>query len=104
MLAFRKQIASYTVQFASNTFHPRIWFKDSAGWIGQCVFHPNGATLPADSQAANGSANLNYHLDEFPMIMDILRNEKPVYLSYVGTGSGNENAIQTGEEPPGEGE
>jgi hypothetical protein len=28
MPAFRKQITSYTVQFASNTFHPRIGFKD----------------------------------------------------------------------------
>ena len=105
MPAFRKQIGSYTVQFASNTFHPRIWFKDTTGaWIGQAIFHPNGAALPADSQAARGSAKLNYHLAEFPMVMDILRNEKPVFLSYAGTGPGNENAIQTGDEPPGEGE
>ncbi len=98
----RIQITSYTVQFASNTFSPRIWLKGSTGWIGQCIFYPVGATLPADSQTTSGSFNLNYHLDEFPMIMDVLRNESPVFLAY--TGGGGENAIQTGEEVPGEGE
>lgn len=104
MPSFRKQITSYQVQFASNTFPPRIWLKDAAGFIGQCVFYPNGATLPADNQTTSGQANLNYHLDEFPMIMDILRNEKPVFMNYNGSGGGFENAIQTGEELPGEGE
>jgi hypothetical protein len=104
MPAFKKQITAYQLQFASNSFRPRIWLKDAVGFIGQCIFHPNGSTLPADNQTADGQANLNYHLEEFPMIMDILRNEKPVYMNYNGTGPGNENAIQTGLELPGEGE
>jgi hypothetical protein len=34
--------------------------------------------------------------------MDLLRNEKPIYWSFVGTGLGNENAIRTTLEPVGE--
>ena len=93
-------IAKYVVQYASNTFPPRIWlYNDTGGSIGQLVFKPNGAVLPADS-----SGSLYYHLDDFQNVLNILQNEKPVYWSYVGTGSGNENAIRTSQEPVGEGE
>ena len=94
------EIAKYTVQYAANRFSPRIWFYNATGGsIGQLVFKPNGASLPPDS-----SGSLYYHLDDFQNVIDILRNEKPVYWSFVGTGTGNENAIRTSKEPVGEGE
>jgi hypothetical protein len=95
-----KQIGSYQVQYAANTFVPRIWLKDTSnGTIGQLLFLPDGKTLPADSQQ-----NLYYHLSDYPHLIDLLRNEKPVYWHFVGTGGGNENAIRTSPEPQGEGE
>jgi hypothetical protein len=94
------QIAKYIVQYAANHFPPRIWlYNDTGAGIGQLVFKPNGAALPSDS-----SGSLYYHLDDFQNVIDILRNEKPVYWSFVGTGSGNENAIRTSREPVGEAE
>ncbi len=52
-------------------------------YIGQLVFHANGAALPADG--LNGTQpQLNYHLDDFQNCIDLLRNEKPVYLLYNG--------------------
>jgi hypothetical protein len=99
-----KPITSYTVLYSSNTFPPRIWLKSGAENVGQCIFHPNGqATLPADTLAA-GQVNLHYRLDDFAHVLDVLRNEKPVYMLWAGSGGGFENAIRTGEEPVGTGD
>jgi hypothetical protein len=95
-----KQIGSYQVQYASNTFVPRIWLRDTANVsIGQLIFMPDGKALPADN-----ATNLYYHLSDFAHVIDLLRNEKPVYWDFVGSGGGNENAIRTSVEPQGEGE
>ena len=94
------QIGRYVVQYASNTFPPRIWLYDTkAKPFGQLVFLPNGAALPQDS-----SESLFYHLADFQNVVDLLRNEKPVYFSFLGVGPGFENAIRTSEEPVGEAE
>jgi hypothetical protein len=93
-----KQIGTYQVQYAANSFVPRIWLKDATGAsIGQLVFMPDGRTLPPDNET-----NLFFHLSNYPHVMDLLRNEKPIYWSFVGTGPGNENAIRTSVEPVGE--
>jgi hypothetical protein len=47
---------------------------------------------------------LYYHLDDFQNAIDLLRNEKPVYLYYSGSGGGHENGIKTMIEKVGEGE
>ena len=94
------QIGSYQVQYAANSFVPRIWLRDTSNAsIGQLVFRPDGTALPQDS-----AKNLYYHLSNYPHVIDLLRNEKPVYWHFVGTGGGNENAIRTSIEPQGEGE
>jgi hypothetical protein len=53
---------------------------------------------------SNGQANLQYHLEDLENVLDLLRNEKPMYLLYTGTGPGNENGIKTTPEPVGEAE
>ena len=97
------RIESYEVMYSANQFAPRIWLKGQAGFIGQLVFHPNGQALPADGPDA-GNPSLHYHLDDFHNALDLLRNEKPVWLLYSGTGGGFENGIKTETEATGEGE
>ena len=92
-------IDEYEVMYSANTFAPRLWLKNGGDFIGQLVFMPNGASLPADS-----SASLYYHLDDFANALDLLRNEKPMYLLFSGTGTGYENGIKTTPEEVGEGE
>jgi hypothetical protein len=89
--------------YAANQFAPRIWLKHGGAYIGQLVFHPNGQSLPADGPDAN-NPSLHYHLDDFNNALDLLRNEKPVWLLYSGTGGGFENGIKTDAETTGEGE
>lgn len=95
------KIDEYEVMYSSNKFPPRIWLKSAGKYIGQLIFQANGATLADDTQAA-GQYNLHYHLDDFPNCIDLLRNEKPMYLLWAGPGPGNENAIKTMAETVGE--
>jgi hypothetical protein len=89
--------------YAANQFAPRIWLKHGGTYIGQLVFHPNGQAFPADGPDAS-NPSLHYHLDDFHNALDLLRNEKPVWLLYSGTGGGFENGIKTDAETTGEGE
>ena len=97
------QITEYLVQYSANKFPPRIGLKNGAKFIGQLIFMPNGAALPPDSTSGS-QANLHYHLDDFANTLELLRNEAPMYLLFVGTGGGNENGIKTTPEAVGEGE
>ena len=103
-MPIRIEITSYSVIYSANTFNPRIGLLNANRFIGQLVFFPNGATLPLDLQAQNGQLTLNYHQDDFHNLIDVLRNEKPIFLSFNGSGPGFENSIQTGAELVGEGE
>jgi hypothetical protein len=95
------KIDEYEVMYSSNKFQPRIWLKSAGKYIGQLIFQPNAATLSLDS-ISGGQFNLYYHLDDFQNCIDLLRNEKPMYLLWAGVGAGNENAIKTMGETVGE--
>lgn len=97
------KIDSYEVMYSANAFVPRIWLKSGNKGIGQLIFKPNGSPLPVDA-LVSGQVNLYYHLDDYANAIDLLRNEKPVYLLYSGSGGGFENGIKTTEEVVGEGE
>ena len=96
-------IDEYEVLYAANSFVPRIWLKNGGTFIGQLIFKPNGSALPPDA-TSGGQVNLYYHLDDFENALDLLRNEKPMYLLFSGSGPGFENGIKTTEEAIGEGE
>ncbi|HKW02699.1 MAG TPA: hypothetical protein VJN96_22945 [Vicinamibacterales bacterium] len=98
-----KQIDQYAVMYSANSFYPRIWLKGGGKFIGQLNFLANGVALPPDG-LSGGMPNLFYHLDNFPHVLDLLRNEKPTYINYLGSGGGFENSIMTSDEPQGEGE
>lgn len=96
-------IDQYEVMYSANSFAPRIWLKNTGKYIGQLIFESDGASLPADSNTG-GQVNLYYHLGNYAHCIDLLRNEKPMYLLYSGSGNGFENGIKTTAENVGEGE
>jgi hypothetical protein len=49
----------------------------------------------------NNQVLLYYHLDDYQNIVDLLRNDRSMYLLYNGSGSGFENGIQTTSEAVG---
>ena len=93
-------LINYEVMYSANTFAPRIWLSSAGKFFGQLIFHPDGSVLPPDT-SSGGQVNLQYHLEDFQNCASLLRNEKTVYLLYVGSGPGNENGLQTSAVPPG---
>lgn len=78
--------------------------RDNGSLIGAAYFHRDPATMPnTDNQEATGYIWVHYRWEDFPQVMDLLRNEKPVYLRYVA-GGWNMASIDTSAEPVGEGE
>ena len=75
--------------------------RDDNSLIGAAYFHRDWSTLPdTDSMSDSGYIYIHYLESDFPRILDLLRNEKPVYVRYV---SGWDMAsIDTYMEPVGE--
>lgn len=72
--------------------------------VGAAYFHHNVSTMPvADTQKASGYISCHYLADDYPKILDLLRNEKPVYVEFE-VRLGNIANIRTSAEPVGEGE
>lgn len=97
------KIDTYEVMYSANTFSPRIWLVGGGRWIGTLIFQPNGSVLPPD-RLSGSAAILYYYLDHYQNVIDLLRNEGPMYLLYSGSGGGFENGIKTTAEMVGEGE
>jgi hypothetical protein len=79
--------------------------NDSDGLIGAAYFHHTRSTMPiADTQrASSGYISCHYSVEDYPRILDLLRNEKPVYVEFEAQ-LGNMANIRTSAEPVGEGE
>ena len=97
------RIDAYEVLYSSNTFSPRIALKNAGNYVGQLIFSSNSTALPVDT-VVNNQVQLHYHLENFAHLIDLLRNEKPIYMYYNGSGGGFENGIKTMVEKVGEGE
>jgi hypothetical protein len=80
--------------------------KDDGTLHGALYFHRNPSTMPDyDTRTINPPyISANYPENHFPVLLDILRNEKPVYLRWVGSETQGQAAITTSLEPVGENE
>ncbi len=100
-MATTTKIDEYEVMYSSNKFPPRIWLKTAGKYFGQLIFKVDGTALPADAMTGT-QVNIYYHVQDFANIMDMLRNEKPMYLLWMGPTA--ENGVKTTAELVGEGE
>lgn len=72
--------------------------------IGAAYFHHSPATMPvADTMKGTGYISCHYLAGDYPYVLDILRNEKPVFVEFE-VSLGNMASIRTSAEPVGEGE
>ena len=75
------------------------------GVFGKAIlwFLPERSTLPDNKKRPGQDVfDVYYHMDAWAPIIDVLRNEKPVYFNYNDTA--NTAQMYTGKEPVGEGE
>lgn len=78
--------------------------NDEDGLIGAAYFHRDAKTLPVtDTRKASGYISCHYLAEDYPQVLDLLRNEKPVYVEFE-VQLGNMGNIRTSAEPVGEGE
>ena len=94
-------IDGYSVIHSSRDGMRRIGVKRGATYVADLFFHPDAAALPADS-LVDGHISMHYRRSDFADVLDLLRNEKPLYLWYQGPN--NDNGLWSGDEPVGEGE
>jgi hypothetical protein len=70
-----------------------VWFvEDPAG------------VLPAATQVAPNIYSFYYHHSQLPHLIDMLRNEKPIFVFFNNDSGFNNSRIATTNEPVGEGE
>jgi hypothetical protein len=62
------------------------------------------ADLPAAQQLAPNSFAFHYHHSQLQHLIDMLRNEKPIYVMFNNDNGFNNSRIATTDEPVGEGE
>ncbi|MEO0469372.1 MAG: hypothetical protein AAF206_07125 [Bacteroidota bacterium] len=72
--------------------------------IGIIYFHETGTNVPTDTN--DGLLHMHLPIAQYTATVDLLRNEDPVYIKYVGNSLGNDPFVflYTNQEPVGEGE
>ena len=109
MKSIVSEINQYWVHFQAghskeNLIYPRAIVKcyHDDDFILQINFYPDSKTLPENYYDVKFKlVYLRYRLSMYPNIIDLLRNEKPIYFSY--SQKSKVGYVRTGKEPVGEG-
>ena len=101
------EIASYRVFLDSGTQKNRCFtfinlFDKNEETIGVLQFLDEGLEIP--DKINDDVIHLQYPLTKFPYVLDVLRNEGPVFIGYWQNEFGKYGRIYTGSERVGEGE
>ncbi len=101
------EIASYRVFLDSGTQKNRCFtfinlFDKNEEIIGVLQFLDDGLEIP--ERTNYDVIHLQYPLTKFPYVLDVLRNEGPVFMGYWQNEFGKYGRIYTGRESVGEGE
>jgi len=103
MTAHFGKIDTYFVNMLSPKNYAGKRIMNLEGVFGKAIlwFMPEGDLLP-DNRMRSGRDvfDVYYHTDAWAAILDVLRNETPVYFNYQD--SNNAAQIYTGREPVGE--
>ena len=107
-----REIESYTVSYygggrrATEPYFYRamIGLWDHSGEIAALCFHDDPSAMPdGDDLPETGQPTSHYPIEDFARVLDILRNEGPVYYQQLSNSATMAN-LRTGAEPVGEGE
>ncbi len=107
-MSFTAELVTYNVYYMgkrADSVKALIYAKDADNHLRvRMIFAENGTDLPNSSESVFQGVQwcrLWYHIDQFPAVIDILRNEQPVMVYYSSPPFAH---IFTGSEPIGEGE
>jgi hypothetical protein len=79
--------------------------RDDGSLIGAAYFHRSATTMPSSDSVGPpaGYISCHYLAEDYPRIVDLVRNEKPIYVTFTA-GGWDIASIETSLEPIGEGE
>ncbi len=101
MSGITKEIDTYIIKYKSSengaTITPEIFLLKGKQYIGKITFKKGAKT-----EINRNRLRVNYPLASFNSVVDILRNEKPLFLTVFSDLQGGE--LSTTHEPIGEGE
>ena len=81
MAIHEKKFDQYRIYYMTGGNEvPLIDCYDGASHVGKLVFHDTGGPLPPNTLAVNGVLYLRYRLSQFNDVINILRQEKPLYI------------------------
>ena len=107
-----RQIEEYVVTYYAGgarskrpyKYRATIDLRNSIGQFGSLFFHWDAATLPdCDQLSETGMLSAHFLIEDMPRVLDILRNEGPVYFHRYPHWP-TMGMISTSREPVGEGE
>ena len=107
-----REITKYTVSYFGGgkktampyPYRAIVGLYDNAGIIAALYFHNDPNTIPSgDALPDTGQPMSHYPVEDFPRVMDLLRNEKPIYYQQVA-GWPYMSWLSTTPEAVGEGE
>ena len=92
---------TYYVFSSRNTLSDStlLFYDASNSYIGGAFFYETTDQLPPAEKFPSGVIGLSFHRTDLPTLIDVLRNESPVYLIYDGPLN---SRISTSQEPVGE--
>ena len=77
-----------------------VYLYEGGAYRGYAYFFPDGTPLaPAVIDATNGRVFVHFNLSQLAGVLQLLREEKPVYLYEFGVSNAG---LMTGSEPTGE--
>lgn len=100
------RVESYQVWYTGTgrhyeLYHVTVYLFGEEGWLGKIMFVDDGIdAMPHDREGADGEIFMFLPLGQYPYIVDLLRNEKPVYYSF----NTSQAYLTTAKEPVGAGE
>ena len=99
------EIDTYQVAIFPQTGTPaKINLYSGSSVFAVLFLRPDGEALQkASLDTSAGYVRAYYHRSALPELVDLLRNEKPVYLHF-WEGDGDNTHLASGQEPVGEGE
>ena len=69
------RIEFYTILFGADPSRRQVWLRAGGEYVAQILFWPDEAELPPSSASL-----LHYHQRDYPSIVDLLRNERPIFV------------------------
>lgn len=102
------EIRGYNAALFSSGDNPAkvSLIDENKAYFATSYFRPESETLPQAHIDSLGKYRLYFYRSYLPDLIDLLRNEKPLYLLYWDDDSGNTHNthISTSREPAGESE